>query len=137
MVKNNSNSILNNRNLRREIVQRINKVIDIPYLNERHEAQLISIVVDMCFNALSNKTMPSTNKQRGIVVEEEGDDDKEEVIAIPEGDSEEDVKEKMVREINEKFNMPMLNEEQEATMIRYFVDMLFQIKGEDDKKESA
>lgn len=120
-----TNSILTNRNLRREIVQRINKLVDIPYLNERHEAHLIAIVVDMCFNALAGKTMPSTKKQRGI--EEQDGEDEEVEIKIPEGDLE-SAKEQMIREINEKFDLPLLNEKQEAMLIKYFVDIFFQVK---------
>lgn len=130
-----SKSILSNRNLRREIVQRINKLIDIPYLNERHEAQLISIVVDMCFNALAGKTMPSTNKQRGLPVAEEENDAEEDVeVTIPDG---EDAKEQMIRDINKKFNLPILNEEQEAMLIRYFVDVLFKLTDEEKSAATA
>lgn len=134
-----SNSLLTNRNVRREIVQRINKLIDIPYLNERHEAALITIVVDMCFNALAGKTRPSVNKQRGVIVEEEDEDDDpdaEVMVEIPQAETEESAKEQMVRDINAKFNLPVLNEEQEAMLIRYFVDTLFKVKDEVDLEQT-
>lgn len=132
-----SNNLLTNRNVRREIVQRINKLIDIPYLNERHEAALITIVVDMCFNALAGKTRPSVNKKRGVIVEEIEDDDPdaEVMVEIPQTEDEASAKEQMVRDINAKFDLPMLNEEQEAMLIRYFVDTLFKVKDETDLME--
>lgn len=125
-------SFLASQNIRREMIQRINKMIDIPYLNERHEAHLITIVVDMCFNALSGQKMPSRNKEKGIEIADDGDSDEQDVtVEIPQG-TEESAKEKMISDINARFDLPMLNEDQEQKLIKYFVDALYDLSK--DKK---
>ena len=126
--------MLKNRNFRREIVQRINKLIDLPFLNERHEAKLITIAVDMCFDAIVGKANGNNNNNkqasRSIDVEEE----EEQVdVDLPEpGDEQADqtAKQKMIDDINAKVDIPGLNEEQEAFFIKAFVDTLFKLRGE-------
>lgn len=122
--------ILKNRNFRREIVQRINKLIDLPFLNERQEAQLISIAVDMCFDALTGKKKTGTTNSRSMAVQEE----EEEVgFDLPEeGDPklDESARQKMIDDINKRVNIPGLSEDQEEVFIRAFVDALFKPRGE-------
>ena len=118
-------SFLANQNVRREIVQRINKMVDIPYLNESHETHLISMAVDMCFNALVGQQMPSNSKAQGSETRtQDGEPDVE--VEIPKG-SEESVKKQLINEINAKFDLPMLNEDQEQKLIKYFVDALYDL----------
>ena len=136
--------MLKNRNFRREVVKRINKLIDLPFLTEKHEAQLITIAVDMCFDAIVGKVSGTNNNNnnnssqqgsRSIDVEDEPPQ-----VDLPEpGDEQADqtAKEKMIDDINAKVDIPGLNEEQEAFFIKAFVDAWFKLRGETFDEEST
>lgn len=128
-----------NKLFKAEIVKKLNKMIDVPYLDERMEAQIIGQLVNQCMNALMGKmkgtgaaTAASGGGKRGIADEvDEGEVDLEAELSIPEeGDEETDEKAKaeMVDSINARFDVPGISEEKEAKFIRYFVDVLFRIK---------
>lgn len=128
-----------NKLFKAEITKKLNKMIDIPWLDERMEGQIIAQLVNACMNALLGKkgggtaAKPTTGKKRGIgdTVGDEGEVDLEAELVIPEEgdeDADETAKSEMVDRINERFDVPGMSEEKEAKFIRYFVDVLFKIK---------
>lgn len=111
--------------LRRRITGMINMMIDIPFLTESMEGQIIASCVDLCLDSLLSVTTATAQEAAAS-----------QSRSLDFGD-EESVKLSMVDSINSSVNLPGLDEEQEKVLIQCVVDSLMKLKGDGELEKAA
>lgn len=100
---------------RKELATKLNKMVDVPFLNEEQEQMIAEKLIDCCMAPLQ-AAMPTDEEMRSIA------------RSTDESSMQKQVKESIVDKLNKKIDIPFATEKHEAVVIGMAVDYLMEEK---------